>query len=84
MTHVRLDVYPDGGLARLRINGEVDDAALHAAVVRWLDLLPEDHARCRSSPPVGAVRRGGRGAGRQAAVRRGRAPDEVVTTLLDS
>src|SRR6185436_12229544 len=44
VTHVRLDVYPDGGLARLRINGEVDEAALHAAVVRWLDLLPESHA----------------------------------------
>ncbi len=44
VTHVRLDVYPDGGLARLRINGEVDEAALRAAVVRWLDLLPESHA----------------------------------------
>ena len=31
MTHVRLDVFPDGGLARLRVNGEVDAAALHAA-----------------------------------------------------
>ena len=41
---MRLDVYPDGGLARLRVNGEVDEAALKAAVVRWLDLLPESHA----------------------------------------
>ena len=24
VTHVRLDVYPDGGLARFRVNGEVD------------------------------------------------------------
>jgi allantoicase len=43
-THVRLDVYPDGGLARLRVNGEIDDAAREAAVLRWLDLLPTDHA----------------------------------------
>ncbi len=28
VTHVRLDVFPDGGLARLRINGEIDDATL--------------------------------------------------------
>jgi len=44
VSQVRLDVYPDGGLARFRVNGEVDDAALHAAVVRWLDVLPEAHA----------------------------------------
>ena len=28
VTHVRLDVFPDGGLARLRINGEIDPATL--------------------------------------------------------
>ncbi|MEP6630011.1 MAG: allantoicase, partial [Lapillicoccus sp.] len=44
VTHVRLDVYPDGGLARFRVNGEVDAAALRAAVVHWLDVLPEAHA----------------------------------------
>jgi allantoicase len=43
-THVRLDVYPDGGLARLRVNGEIDDAAREAAVLRWLDLLPIGNA----------------------------------------
>ena len=55
VTHVRLDVFPDGGLARLRINGEVDEAALHAAVVRWLDLLPESHA-VQVLTPVGGCR----------------------------
>ncbi|HET8716885.1 MAG TPA: allantoicase [Nocardioidaceae bacterium] len=45
VTHVRLDVYPDGGLARLRVHGEVDPHALVAATVRWLDLLPDAHAR---------------------------------------
>ena len=45
LTHVRLDVYPDGGLARLRIHGEVDQTSLAAATVAWLDLLPEAEAR---------------------------------------
>lgn len=44
VTHVRLDVYPDGGLARLRIHGEIARAALAEATVRWLESLPEQHA----------------------------------------
>jgi len=40
-THVRLDVIPDGGLARLRINGEILDEALAALRRRWQDALPE-------------------------------------------
>jgi allantoicase len=58
VTHVRLDVYPDGGLARLRVHGELLPEAHHAAVLRWLDLLPRDHAihvlQSVSSPEVGA------------------------------
>jgi allantoicase len=34
-THVRLDVIPDGGLARLRIHGEIIDEALAALRRRW-------------------------------------------------
>lgn len=34
---VRLDVFPDGGLSRLRILGELTPAALDAARRRWLD-----------------------------------------------
>jgi len=30
VTHVRLDAYPDGGLSRLRLWGEIDEAALAA------------------------------------------------------
>jgi allantoicase len=40
-THIRLDVIPDGGLARLRINGEIIDEALAALRRRWQDALPE-------------------------------------------
>jgi allantoicase len=39
-THVRLDVIPDGGLARLRINGEILPPALADLRQRWLDALP--------------------------------------------
>ncbi|MDQ3308200.1 MAG: allantoicase, partial [Actinomycetota bacterium] len=35
VTHVRLDVYPDGGLARLRVWGSLTDAALQALRSRW-------------------------------------------------
>lgn len=34
-THVRLDVYPDGGLSRLRLWGEVSEDALAQAHRRW-------------------------------------------------
>jgi allantoicase len=44
-THVRLDVFPDGGLARLRINGEIIDEALPALRRRWQDALPEGQRR---------------------------------------
>jgi allantoicase len=40
-THVRLDVIPDGGLARLRINGEIVPEALAALRQRWRDALPD-------------------------------------------
>ena len=43
VTHGRLDVYPDGGLARLRCNGEIDAEALDALGRRWWDALPQSH-----------------------------------------
>ncbi|WP_433621798.1 allantoicase [Nocardia sp. CA-120079] len=44
VTHVRLDVYPDGGVARLRVHGEIDPQTLVANTVAWLAALPETHA----------------------------------------
>ena len=35
VSRVRLDVFPDGGLARLRIHGELTDASLAALQTRW-------------------------------------------------
>ncbi len=40
----RLDVYPDGGMARLRLWGEAEPAAHQAAAARWLDALPPAQA----------------------------------------
>ena len=47
-THVRLEVIPDGGLARLRVYGEIVPDALAGLRQRWQSALP---------PPGGAVER---------------------------
>jgi allantoicase len=39
---VRLDIYPDGGISRLRLNGAVAEAHRAALTRRWLDLLGPD------------------------------------------
>jgi allantoicase len=44
-SHVRLDVFPDGGLARLRLHGEIAPEGLVALGRRWWRLLPPDQAR---------------------------------------
>lgn len=44
-THVRLDVYPDGGLARLRVYGELTASAQGELRRRWWEALPELHRR---------------------------------------
>jgi allantoicase len=45
VTHVRLDVYPDGGMARLRLYGRVSSVDLADATLRWFNALPASHAR---------------------------------------
>jgi allantoicase len=49
VTHVRLDVFPDGGLARLRINGEIDPATLDEMGRSWQESLPDVHTRAASA-----------------------------------
>ena len=44
-THVRLEVFPDGGMARVRLHGELAPAARTELALRFLNLLPEAHAR---------------------------------------
>jgi allantoicase len=43
ITHVRMDVYPDGGMARLRLHGALTDAGRRDLVLRWLNRLPTAH-----------------------------------------
>jgi allantoicase len=50
-THVRLDVYPDGGLTRLRRNGEVDADALADLRRRFLAALPPAHREALGGSP---------------------------------
>ncbi len=50
-THLRLDVYPDGGLARLRCFGEITDEARAELYRRFFSLLPEDHQRHLDAQP---------------------------------
>jgi allantoicase len=44
VTHVRLDIHPDGGLARLRLFGGPTPDGLAALGLRWFDLLPVGQA----------------------------------------
>ncbi len=44
VTDVRLDVYPDGGMARLRLFGVLTGAGRDDIALRWFNLLPESHA----------------------------------------
>jgi allantoicase len=43
-THVRLEIHPDGGLARLRLFGELSAAGRARLGLRWFDALPADQA----------------------------------------
>ncbi|SDI84610.1 allantoicase [Frankineae bacterium MT45] len=44
VSRVRLDIYPDGGISRLRINGSVTESAATDYGARWLSSLPPDQA----------------------------------------
>lgn len=45
LTEVRMDVYPDGGMARFRAYGSLTPTGRADVGIRWFDLLPEAHAR---------------------------------------
>lgn len=44
VTHVRLDIHPDGGVGRLRLFGELTAAGRHALALRWFNALPAGQA----------------------------------------
>ncbi|MBV9206510.1 MAG: allantoicase [Actinobacteria bacterium] len=41
VTHVRLDVYPDGGMARVRLRGDLSRSGREHLTLRWYNHLPE-------------------------------------------
>jgi allantoicase len=45
VTHVRLDIYRDGGMARVRLWGDLSATGREDLVVRWFNLLTVAHAR---------------------------------------
>lgn len=44
VSEVRMDVYPDGGMARLRLWGALSGPGRSAFVLRWFNLLPSGQA----------------------------------------
>lgn len=44
VTHLRLDVFPDGGIARFRVWGTPTDEGLRRLTTTWLDSLPQAQA----------------------------------------
>jgi allantoicase len=40
VTHVRLDVFPDGGMARVRLWGDLSPSGREDLALRWYNLLP--------------------------------------------
>jgi allantoicase len=44
VTHVRMDVYPDGGMARLRLHGTLTATGRRDVVLRWFNRLPDSQA----------------------------------------
>ncbi|MBO1417593.1 allantoicase [Streptomyces sp. FH025] len=44
VTHVRINVYPDGGLARLRLTGRLTEAGRAALALRWFNAVPAAEA----------------------------------------
>jgi allantoicase len=52
---VRVDIYPDGGLARVRLWGELSAAGREALGVRWYDALPATYARSLLSSEAGVT-----------------------------
>ncbi len=41
VTHVRMEVFPDGGMSRVRLLGELEPSALDGITARWLSVLPD-------------------------------------------
>jgi allantoicase len=45
VTHVRLNIYPDGGIARLRLFGSLSERGAESLALRWIDSLAPARAK---------------------------------------
>jgi len=77
-THVRLDIHPDGGLARLRLFGELTGGGRAQLGLAWFDRLPDDHALTVLAADCGLA---GPPAAQLAAGRPYRQPDRLAALL---
>ncbi len=55
-THLRLDVYPDGGLTRLRCFGEIDATEREHLYARYFASLPTSHRAFPDTVPIAPSR----------------------------
>jgi allantoicase len=56
VTSVRLNIFPDGGVARLRLWGALSEQGSEALGLRWLDALPQQHAEQELLAVCGSTR----------------------------
>ncbi len=54
-TFARFNIYPDGGVARLRLMGRTTPRGRRRATLAWLDAAPADQARAALGPCCGAA-----------------------------
>ena len=55
-THVRMNIFPDGGVARLRLYGELSDNGAAEVALRWLNTLTADAAHAQLLAVCGSQR----------------------------
>jgi allantoicase len=57
ISHLRLNIHPDGGMARLRLHGNLTPAGYRAFVVKWFNPLPVPHGLAVLTAGAGATER---------------------------
>jgi allantoicase len=53
VTHVRMDVYPDGGMARVRLHGELSPSGWEKLTLRWYNHMPTGQVTSVLAGPAG-------------------------------
>jgi allantoicase len=80
-THVRMDVFPDGGLARVRLHGSVAPTARTELGLRWFNALPEPHARMVAERAGASAEQATKAVAARPITHRAALPEPVQTVL---